>query len=954
MTYLKKRLYIAITLAFVCICMSSFAQLSLGGEPFSYSTVFVLPSFAGGGGNNGDGSSSSVSIPDLDMNVINAELLQMHNGCEECKNGRYYGKEIEVNLNFFDHAISYPVDSGKVWLMNLASENAEGYQFLFNRFHLPEGGRLFIFNNDYSMKLGAFSSASHRDDGAFTTQYINGNDVYIEYFEPDSVQQQASIEIRAVVYIFSDCFSRYGPHHNPGAIVQDCHKNINCADQFSELAGVNIDIEKKSTVLILNGGTGQNAYWGCCSGNLINKASSYYTGTDNPFLLSANHCYQLEKGGYSQPSDWVFVFRHEGDYCDDTGNLVFMSDDKSVVGADIVSHDNVTKAADGKYYSDKSDWLLVKLKCKVSDIAGYDIAFAGWTSQETSITSSPYFLGVHHPEGDIKKMAVTTNIVSSGYDDKPGTKDHWKVIWQPDKGITQEGSSGSALFNSDHQIIGTLHGGKSRCDNLTAPDYYGKMSDAYKNGNFNTHLGGSSAWPSTGPWEGTITDYNLQVSFSYSPTNTPFTGQEFTITATPTNSTNKISWGWRASKVADDFEPYDDKSKYKEDTYEKSGSCSFSFTRQTKGIYRVTLSAIDFSSGKQLQKEWIFYVNQYTDPCMSAGLMSYYCMGANWDEYYIRKGSVLELDTWVNIPIGFHYYWDEFVQSCYPNVTTDGERYYPQYQGISSIEYYYNSGAQAGGKYVYTSTYECEMNTPANRKYFMDWQDRSCYNLTTQGEQTLSVKVTPGAWGDGTLFIGCHPPLNPVSNATIVAEKKVYVVDCDAETIIDTQTKLINTQNNLANYTFKDVIVNSGDNYEFEGFGTIVLGPGFEVEEGGRFYAKAKPYPPLINCSGCSGSKSAVTEAPEENMPVETINELEDSFTLYPNPTDIGRIIVASYNLKIIERVQVVGQQGAILLEISNINDGSRSIDVSSLLPGAYIMKIFSEGTFTTKTFIKQ
>jgi hypothetical protein len=55
---------------------------------------------------------------------------------------------------------------------------------------------------------------------------------------------------------------------------------------------------------------------------------------------------------------------------------------------------------------------------------------------------------------------------------------HWKVNWiqtVTNWGVTEGGSSGSPLFNKDHQIIGTLTGGGSFCDAQTAPDYYGKM-----------------------------------------------------------------------------------------------------------------------------------------------------------------------------------------------------------------------------------------------------------------------------------------------------------------------------------------------------------------------------------------------------------------------------------------------------------------------------------------------
>ena len=56
---------------------------------------------------------------------------------------------------------------------------------------------------------------------------------------------------------------------------------------------------------------------------------------------------------------------------------------------------------------------------------------------------------------------------------------HWRVTWvatETNHGVTEGGSSGSALFNQDKRIVGTLTGGSSFCTALNSPDYYGKLS----------------------------------------------------------------------------------------------------------------------------------------------------------------------------------------------------------------------------------------------------------------------------------------------------------------------------------------------------------------------------------------------------------------------------------------------------------------------------------------------
>lgn len=101
----------------------------------------------------------------------------------------------------------------------------------------------------------------------------------------------------------------------------------------------------------------------------------------------------------------------------------------------------------------------------------------------------PFTIGIHHPSGDVKKISKDTNpptsinhpnITGCPTSNIAGT--HWQVIW--DEGVTEGGSSGSPLFNSDHKIIGQLHGGSSSCSDPSYPDLYGKFSYSYTQGNF--------------------------------------------------------------------------------------------------------------------------------------------------------------------------------------------------------------------------------------------------------------------------------------------------------------------------------------------------------------------------------------------------------------------------------------------------------------------------------------
>jgi Secretion system C-terminal sorting domain len=96
------------------------------------------------------------------------------------------------------------------------------------------------------------------------------------------------------------------------------------------------------------------------------------------------------------------------------------------------------------------------------------ITYAGWDRRGIA---SPNATCLHHPQGDVMKVSYDADpVVRSPY---PGSSA--SVYWQTDwnQGVTEKGSSGSSLFNSEHKIIGQLRGGYSYCGGSNLKDYYG-------------------------------------------------------------------------------------------------------------------------------------------------------------------------------------------------------------------------------------------------------------------------------------------------------------------------------------------------------------------------------------------------------------------------------------------------------------------------------------------------
>ena len=104
----------------------------------------------------------------------------------------------------------------------------------------------------------------------------------------------------------------------------------------------------------------------------------------------------------------------------------------------------------------RKDMLLLQLN--ETPPIDYRPYMAGWNA--TKVFSGPAYC-FHHPCGDVKKISIEYNtplassFTDQGYFDGDS---HWRVYrWE--EGITESGSSGSGLFDSDHRLLGGLSGG---------------------------------------------------------------------------------------------------------------------------------------------------------------------------------------------------------------------------------------------------------------------------------------------------------------------------------------------------------------------------------------------------------------------------------------------------------------------------------------------------------------
>ena len=184
-----------------------------------------------------------------------------------------FGHNFSVDIDFFDYAICDTLDNGdKVFRFSIHSPDAYSINFIFDDFYLSNGSELFIYNDDYSEKIGAFTYENNKSYNRFSTTPVSGDKVILEYFQPFDSNDTSSINISNIIHAYQDIFSIHSRGYNDS---QSCNNNVNCTGYQPWID------EKNSVVMTLtDGGTR------LCSGTMINNVNE---DLELYFLTSQNN-----------------------------------------------------------------------------------------------------------------------------------------------------------------------------------------------------------------------------------------------------------------------------------------------------------------------------------------------------------------------------------------------------------------------------------------------------------------------------------------------------------------------------------------------------------------------------------------------------------------------------------------------------------------------------------------
>ncbi len=440
------RSYILLLL-FLLPTIQGFSQIQRGGKPLSYYE-------------HGFKLKSALAI--FDVVAPNKAILQAQDN-ESNKWNKAYRVGIDIPAFFTtENAGEWTTleNGNRVWRLHLRSKEAIGIGLIFSKVKLPQEASFYVYTANYSNLIGAFTQEEVNGGGIFATQPLPGDECVIEYNAPASVKETPDIEISAITYLYRGATIANNKINYTRSAAAECEVNVNCVE------GMAWKKQKQGVVKLLTSVGGDKYY---CSGSLVSNTKQDFT----PYILSAYHC-SLGVNDITSTDDdykkWVFYFNYEYPGCENIGN----TESHTMVGATRIAIPDPNSPI-------KSDFLLVKLLSNVPLL--YKPYYNGWDISEIS---SPSGVGIHHPEGDVKKISTYIKPLQiTSYESSYPT--HWSVSWAKTEnghGITEPGSSGSPLFNDKGLIVGTLTGGRSYCSTPEDPDSYGRMSYHWdKNGN---------------------------------------------------------------------------------------------------------------------------------------------------------------------------------------------------------------------------------------------------------------------------------------------------------------------------------------------------------------------------------------------------------------------------------------------------------------------------------------
>ncbi len=384
------------------------------------------------------------TVPELDVEHPDADSIKRYvkrvQGNTEI---RVTGYPILVDWSLREKMKWIEILNGiSVGILKVKCLGAKRTGLTFNLNDLPEGVKIYFTKPDISKSVSFDEHnlqflRNNNVKEAFLRQ-LEGSSGYLIIILPTTDKAKLLMSIKYITYGFAHNSDLNRSTDDFGESA-DCEIDINCAE------GNNWQNEKKGVVRI-EMGTSE------FTGSLVNNTS--LDGT--PYVLTAHHCvndpnanlYYDAQGSSTIPA--YFDFGYESSNCNG-GDGTY----QTIYGGLLVSNNS------------SSDFALIRLADKPYSFS-IPAYYNGWQNSGYGNTD---FVAIHHPMGDVKKISVASGITAGGL------AQHFIATFY--KGVTEPGSSGCPLFNSNHLIIGQLNGHDAVHNGDPPCDFYERYFGAF-------------------------------------------------------------------------------------------------------------------------------------------------------------------------------------------------------------------------------------------------------------------------------------------------------------------------------------------------------------------------------------------------------------------------------------------------------------------------------------------
>jgi hypothetical protein len=389
-------------------------------------------------------------IPSIVFNALTPKELKslyLEDSIAETQNEPYrFAKLLSTDLTPGNSGVWTSTKGSLIWKLEIRATQAKSMSLTFKGLSMPEGAELYLITGEKELVHGPITSKNFpQGEQEVATEVLETSRLIVFYSEPENSHEERNIRITGIGY-----------GYRGGGEVE---KSLSCNVDVTANQGDCFRIEQRAVAKLLT-----NNSTALCTGTLLNN-----TNSDNnlrSFVLTANHCTVTSTGANINFNTLGVRFRDWSG--NQSGWVTFVGVQQRVATGTI------------------SDCSLLELN--QNPTASHSLFYLGWSRSTAPPASSTV---LHHPAGDVMKIshddqASITNptALAFGTFQLPASS-AWR--FNPgqagDFGVLEGGSSGSAMLNTDHRVVGQLKGGDTHtCSNTNGNKWFGRFDVSWGTG----------------------------------------------------------------------------------------------------------------------------------------------------------------------------------------------------------------------------------------------------------------------------------------------------------------------------------------------------------------------------------------------------------------------------------------------------------------------------------------